>query len=291
MRKTADKARDKWPGILAALGMPSEALNGKHQPCPCTGDGTDRFRFADKGRGAFYCHCVDGQGDGLELVQCLKSCGFREAAQMVDEVLGDDIKPTPQTDKPDPRIKLRKVYGMSYPVGLVVRRYLKSRKLAASPVMREISYGETFGMVCRIYDDQGPLSLHVTYLDRQSNPVEFCGTKKRVLPPLRPMSGNYWIPLADQGRHLYIAEGIETAMSSVPLFGATAVYATVSTHGMKTFRLPREFDRVTILADRDENYAGQAAAYALAERLSRDTEPNVIVSEGNDFNDDLRATA
>lgn len=291
MRKTADKARGKWRGILTALGMPTEALSGKHQPCPCTGDGTDRFRFADKGRGAFYCHCVDGQGDGLELVQCLKSCGFVEAAQMVDEVLGEDIKPEPEKAKPDPRIKLRKVYGMSYPAGLVVRRYLKSRKLAASSVMREICYGETFGMVCQIHDSEGPLSLHVTYLDRQSQPVEWYGARKRILPPLRPMAGNYWIPLADQGRHLYVAEGIETALSAVPLFGATAVYSLISTHGMETFRLPRSFDRVTILADRDGNYAGQAAAYALAKRLSKDTEVHVIVSEGNDFNDDLRATA
>ena len=46
---TMDVAKGRWREILPALSIPSQALNGKQQPCPMCG-GTDRFSFTDRNR-------------------------------------------------------------------------------------------------------------------------------------------------------------------------------------------------------------------------------------------------
>lgn len=300
-RKTYEAARDKWPQILAALGFPESALSGKHGPCPCTGEGTDRFRFADNGRGAYHCHCTqDGDNSGFDLIRCWKGLEFREAAAMVDEVLGNgDIKPSKPKNKPDPLPRLRRCYEESHAPGLAVRRYCTNRKIPTSKIMREICNGKrpdgsglSFSMMCPIFDHKGAVSVHLTYLDQQGRAIEQGGTRKRVLPPLRPMVNGYWIPLAQEGNHLFVAEGIETAMSAIPLFGAKAVFALVSTHGMKTFRVPEQYTAMTVLADNDNNFAGQSAAYELANKAAlKGVSVDVLIPEMGDFNDELRNTA
>jgi putative DNA primase/helicase len=51
----SERCRGKWPGILAALGVPPALFDRKHHPCPFCG-GTDRFRFTDfAGAGVWIC--------------------------------------------------------------------------------------------------------------------------------------------------------------------------------------------------------------------------------------------
>lgn len=84
-----DAAQGRWPGILAAIGIPAQSLRNRHQPCPCCG-GRDRFRFDDKdGRGTFYCsHWPGESGDGFHLIMHFLGCGLPEAVQTVAAVLG-----------------------------------------------------------------------------------------------------------------------------------------------------------------------------------------------------------
>lgn len=86
-------AQGQWLAILAAHGIPQEALNGKHTQCPGCG-GKDRFRFVGGPDGKWFC----GQGgevtggDGFHLLQhtgMSKADSFKAVAQF----LGIDDKP------------------------------------------------------------------------------------------------------------------------------------------------------------------------------------------------------
>ena len=44
-----DRARGRWHGLLPSLGVDSRYLTGKHTGCPICREGSDRFRFDDKG--------------------------------------------------------------------------------------------------------------------------------------------------------------------------------------------------------------------------------------------------
>ena len=82
-------AVDRWPGVLASLGINTPG-RGKHGPCPVCG-GKDRFHFDDKeGKGTWHCRQCDGKraGDGLDLVAKVTGMSTKEAAQEVAQVLG-----------------------------------------------------------------------------------------------------------------------------------------------------------------------------------------------------------
>lgn len=74
------------------------------------------------------------------------------------------------------------------------------------------------------------------------------------------------VRLSDGREKLVVAEGIETALSLMSglLVQPKAVWATLSTSGMRSLQLPKKKGQLTIAADGDE--PGRAAAHALAER-------------------------
>lgn len=85
-------ARGRWVELLSRF-CDASLLTSRHGPCPGCG-GRDRFRFDDKdGEGTFICSQGGGgnlAGDGLALVQHVKGCDWREAANLVGEALGLD---------------------------------------------------------------------------------------------------------------------------------------------------------------------------------------------------------
>lgn len=296
--KAVDLARGKWNGILPQLGIDARYLDHKHHPCPATGEGEDRFRFANRnGSGNFFCTCSGGERGGMALVMCCKGIGYAEAAREVERVVGV-AKPEPVRVVRDPRIALNRVRSMLCPVGFGVARYLKERGLKPAPGLRQARLnawedGKAVGpfdtMVGLFKRSDGkPESYHLTYLDGAGKaPLK---VPRKVMTPVTGISGCA-IRLYPAEPHIGIAEGIETAMAAHTIYGLP-VWSVYSTAGMESFVPPELVKRVTIYADNDPHFAGQSAAYSCAKRLhAMGVECSVEIPEDKDWNDYLRRTA
>lgn len=97
-------------------------------------------------------------------------------------------------------------------------------------------------------------------------------------------------PDEDVLRGLYLAEGLETALSVMSI-GLRPLWATGSTSLLKAFPLLRGIEALSIIADHDVNGAGEKAARELEQRWRR-TKREVRIFRSDqigDFNDVLRA--
>lgn len=298
--KTTEAARGKWKSILTALGVDPKYLDQKHHPCPASGQGKDRFRFANQnGSGNFFCACQQGRCTGLGLVMCMNSWTFQQAATEVDKIIGNhNLEGDKERAKPDPLPRLQKAWKDCKPAGFAVRRYLKGRGLICPPTLRELraQYFDGANRLgyfdCMVGVIETPTaeraSLHLTYLKGGEKAPVPCARK--VMPPARPTAGGA-IRLFPLEPTIGIAEGIETAIAAHMLF-KLPVWSVVNRNGVETFVPPEGVKRVVIYGDRDESYAGQAGAYRAAERLARlGFGVDVQLPDVGDWNDVLRRTA
>ena len=122
-------------------------------------------------------------------------------------------------------------------------------------------------MVALIRNTEGkPVSIHRTYLDGPA--------KAKIDQPKRLMTGTEkthgaairLFPVGKDSDLVGVAEGIESAIAASQLY-FIPVWATISTTIMETFEPPAGIRRITVFADNDANFAGQKAAYRLANRL------------------------
>jgi putative DNA primase/helicase len=270
---TIEASHKRWREILPALGVASVILNGKHQPCPACG-GVDRFRFTDvRGDGDYFCSGC-GAGKGLKLLQLVRGWDFAKAASEVDRIIGN---------LPEPKaVAARKVASVAElnalwleaspvndddPVGL----YLRNRGLS---LHRSLKYHPRLlhyptrthhaGMLARLIDANGkPKQLHRTYLTEDGRKANVTPVRM-FMPGDLPMGGA--IRFGAAAGYMGIAEGIETALSVTHLFKKPC-WATTSAGMLEAWVPPPEAMVITIFADADKSYTGQASAFKLAKRL------------------------
>lgn len=274
-RFDVEATRGRWPSILTELGVDEKTLSKRNVPCPFCG-GKDRFRFTDhEGMGLWLCN-VCGTGNGMQFVEKYARVGFVAATKLVEATL-PHTSITSAAPKAPPRARLNKLWSMaSYlsaddPVG----EYLLTRGVWTDEPLHELRFAESVpyfsegsvtghyhAMLARVRDGSGkPTTLHCTYLS---------GAGKADVPsPKKVMSAmghGAAIRLFKEEPVLAIAEGIETALAVFKQTGYP-VWAAISAGGMKSIVLPEIVREVLIYADNDESYTGQAAAYALAQRM------------------------
>jgi putative DNA primase/helicase len=277
---TLKMAEGRWVSILTGAGIDENYLRNKHGPCPLC-DGKDRFRFDDKdGSGSYYCS-VCGAGTGIGLLIKWRKTDFKEAIKYVESVIDVCAVKTATQIKTDPIKRLQRIgQGCESIRGNInpVRLYLKSRSIVVmpdtsvrfNPSVNYYDEGKLVGsfpaMVATLRTPQGePVTYHVTYLTSS-------GQKAKVTSPKKMMSAvgstnGACVRLFKTAEHIAIAEGIETALAFTQMHGIPC-WAALGTVGMESFIPPDGVRRITIASDNDANFAGQKAAYSLANRLS-----------------------
>jgi len=287
----------RWPGILAALGIDVSSNQWKHTPCPSCG-GRDRFRFDNKdGTGSYICNQC-GAGNGVSLVMKVLGVEYKAAMETIAQVVGTVEPSTYQAEKPVSPELLRKIFKESLPVekGDSVYLYLKNRGLSSMPKMLRYSpkcyepetHKDQRAMLALFsLADGTAVTMHRTFLTDDGRKLGIEHPKK-ALPTLKPMAGGA-VRLYELGPVLGVAEGIETAIALHEAMGLP-VWAVLGTSLLAAWEPPKGVEAVIIYSDNDANYAGQKAAFSLANRLAlQEYKVSVEIPDlpGDDFLDEI----
>jgi putative DNA primase/helicase len=292
----------QWLDILAAAGIPRDALTKRHKPCPMCG-GSDRFSFKDReGRGTYICNqCRPQGGDGFHLLAAWLNCDFIGAMRFAADRLritpgaGPVAAPTrspaaPAERGPDLAAQRRAAKRISTlwrearPISAdcPVARYLANRGLLLAhypAVLRfhpaltywqpsddgsaPIRCGEHPAMLAAVRQPAGPcIALHQTFLTPDGRKADVPSVKKWTATSGK--AGGAAIRLFEPDYRLAITEGIETALA-VHQVNDWPVWAAISAWGLENIEIPPTVQSILIAADHDD--AGIRSAQALARRL------------------------
>lgn len=292
-------AKGRWPAIFVSCGMDESHFVKNGRSCPVCG-GRDRFSFTDRwGRGNFICRGC-GSGDGFDLIARYRQCGFIEALEIVERFCGISW----QGDEAEGRVELTSaeikdkenarermsLWAQARPVTRndPVWKYLQNRGInprAAGFEVRchhALEYRHDDGtvskhpaMLARVFDAHGiVINLHRTYLDEDGRKASLPVVKKLMPGIFKGGSVRFGGAVNEE---LGLAEGIETALAAM-LLKHIPVWATLGCANLHDFtHFPPSVKRLTIFADNDAKFAGQAAAYGAAHRIASTSDINVEV--------------
>lgn len=276
-RKTADAARGKWKGILKALGVDDRFLSEKHGPCPMCG-GQDRYRWDNKdGNGTFICN-VCGAGNGFDLLMQVKGYSFPDAAKEVDRIVGNVEAEPVRARLDDDKIRKLKndLWLAARPLALgdAAHSYLASRVPLPDSLPTILRHSQSCpcpdgvrrpALLALVHGLDGlPVNIHRTFLG--PNGKADMADPRAMMPGTVPDGAAIRL-FPVHGERLGIAEGIETAFAAAARFNVP-VWSAVNSTMLAKWTPPPSVREVLIFGDNDPKFGGQAAAYALAHKLT-----------------------
>jgi putative DNA primase/helicase len=224
---------------------------------------------------------------------------FKAAAREIESVLGSvpiaDGKPERSDD--DKRAALKRLWDCSTPIkeNDPVAAYLFNRvRLLTYPkclrTAMRVRYEDDQpsyhpAMLAKVTDPTGrPTSVHRTYLTHDGRKADVADAR-RMMPG--SIANGSAVRLMPYDGIIGIAEGIETALAASKLFGVPC-WAALNAGMLSEWEPPEGVEEVIVFGDNDAKFAGQAAAYSLARRLSAKgmkTSVEIPLVTGQDFND------
>jgi putative DNA primase/helicase len=279
--RLAETARGRWHGILPQLGISPKLLRNRHGPCPMCG-GKDRFRFDNKeGKGTWICNRC-GSGDGAELVKRVKGVQFKEAAKMVEGCVGNaPVRPILEK-LATPRLELARIWDAAKPIKRPspVADYLAKRCDWTENYSENLRENGTL-MLAKVqtWDGKG-VNIHRTHI------ADDKATVRKLMPGKLPDGSAIRLAYVNLWTEMGVAEGIETALSAMKLFGLPT-WSLINATLMQKWRPPVGIKKVVIFGDNDKSFTGQMAAYTLAYKLrdSVEVEVKIPTMPGWDWND------
>jgi len=314
MTPVKEITRGRWRYLLPGFGIEATFLTGRHGPCPLCQGGKDRFRFDDKdGDGTWFCNSC-GAGDGVKLVMLKTGLDFKEAVKEIEKRVQGAPPPSKQrptrTDD-DRRRAMNALWSEAQPIrcGDVVWRYLTGRGMP-DPLcitdLRDLRHAPAAryypnpkdrsssillpAMLAKVRDADGrPVNIHRTFLASDGS------GKAKVDEPRKMMDGRLprgaAVRLGEAAMEMGVAEGIETAMAATVLYGIP-VWPLLTADNLAAWSPPEGVGALWVFGDNDLTFTGQAAAYALAKRLTLAKRPmcavHIPAGLGQDWNDVLR---
>ena len=269
--------------------------------------------------GGYLCFgCGAKGGDIIAFTMAMDKCSFPEAIKTLQQFSGTpDYRPKPPMTMKEATSsftqvqKLKWMWNKSVPLSHsnadVARKYLVYRGLVniLDDLPNDLRHtyleywtkregedkarmiGTYNALVAVVRDAAGyPALLHKTYMADNGESKANVPAPKKLTARIRDPRGAA-IKLYRPTEELAIAEGIETALS-VRVATGLPVWAAVSTGLMVSVAVPESVKRVWVMADNDENGAGESAATKLVSRLlkeGRDARlvmPSEINSDWND---------
>jgi DNA primase len=286
--------------------------------CPFHNEKTPSFTVNDK-KGFYHCFGCGAHGSIIDWVMQTENLTFVDALKKLssaDHLIHNGTKKfrskshilsyTPEEQVTPNRAKaeaINDILRRSVPVdGTIAEAYLRSRGILM-PIPKSVRFVDKcrvtmhprteyfpamIGVVKNIHDQM--IAVHRTFLtdDGSDKRSAYNGSAKVMLGKCMG-SAVRLSPLKDR---LYLAEGIETALSILQARPNACVWAALSCNGMGGLNVPKTVREVIFCADNDTKNPSDAA-YRQVAKLVKSGVPRVTVKfppEGMDFNDVLQAS-
>lgn len=300
-----DIASGNWEEILRHAGMDPAFLQFKEGPCPICG-GNTRFRWRKNKENAFCNHCR--ALGAFDLLQHQIGADFRGAADYVRAWAGygkdqeSGLTPRPvrvarpmpvvKDDTEDLRTKYRNLWneGSLILPGTPAYNYVMHRVPGLKQIPKVLrshpslpyweegadrQYHHLGNFPAMLAAAQGVdgkvVNIWRTYLDASGAKADLVNAKKASGRFLQP---SFAVRLEEPDDELGIAEGIETALAVMVMFGIPC-WPVLNAGGMRSFEVPHGYERVRkyrIFGDNDARdklgrRAGNDAAHFLKDKL------------------------